>query len=188
VPLDKGEAEHPFDGGAVARAEAQAEAAWREVGQDECLGGEHEGVARIDRHDGRAQRNLVSAGGRSGEEREGIGSGATHCGPHGRDAVLLSADDQRQGGAGPSGLPGTAGPGKLGTAARRRTCATSTTGLASQADPQQPHIRIPRKVVKGGSYLCAPNYCLRYRPAARQPQMVETSLCHLGFRCIVRGQ
>jgi formylglycine-generating enzyme required for sulfatase activity len=55
-------------------------------------------------------------------------------------------------------------------------------------DPQQPHIRIPRKVVKGGSYLCAPNYCLRYRPAARQPQMVETSLCHLGFRCIVRGQ
>jgi hypothetical protein len=35
--------------------------------------------------------------------------------------------------------------------------------------------------------LCAPNYCLRYRPAARQPQMVETSLCHLGFRCIVRG-
>jgi hypothetical protein len=55
-------------------------------------------------------------------------------------------------------------------------------------DPQQPHIRIPRKVVKGGSYLCAPNYCLRYRPAARQPQMVETSLCHLGFRCIARGQ
>jgi formylglycine-generating enzyme len=55
-------------------------------------------------------------------------------------------------------------------------------------DPQQPHIRIPRKVVKGGSYLCAPNYCLRYRPAARQPQMVETSLCHLCFRCIARGQ
>ena len=55
-------------------------------------------------------------------------------------------------------------------------------------DPQQPQIRIPRKVVKGGSYLCAPSYCLRYRPAARQPQMVETSLCHLGFRCIVRGQ
>jgi len=55
-------------------------------------------------------------------------------------------------------------------------------------DPQQPQIRIPRKVVKGGSYLCAPNYCLRYRPAARQPQMVETSLCHLGFRCIARGQ
>jgi hypothetical protein len=32
-------------------------------------------------------------------------------------------------------------------------------------DPAQPQFRIPRKVVKGGSYLCAPNYCLRYRPA-----------------------
>lgn len=45
---------------------------------------------------------------------------------------------------------------------------------------------IPRKVIKGGSHLCAPNYCLRYRPAARQPQMVETSMAHIGFRCIVR--
>jgi formylglycine-generating enzyme len=46
--------------------------------------------------------------------------------------------------------------------------------------------RIPRRVTKGGSYLCAPNYCLRYRPAARQPQMVESSTTHIGFRCIVR--
>jgi formylglycine-generating enzyme len=49
-----------------------------------------------------------------------------------------------------------------------------------------PGSQIPRKVIKGGSHLCAPNYCLRYRPAARQPQMVETSMSHLGFRCIVR--
>jgi len=42
------------------------------------------------------------------------------------------------------------------------------------------------KVVKGGSHLCAPNYCLRYRPAARQSQTVDTSTSHLGFRCIVR--
>ncbi len=41
-------------------------------------------------------------------------------------------------------------------------------------------------VVKGGSHLCAPNYCLRYRPAARQAQSVETSTGHIGFRCIVR--
>jgi sulfatase modifying factor 1 len=41
-------------------------------------------------------------------------------------------------------------------------------------------------VVKGGSHLCAPNYCLRYRPAARQAQAIETSMGHLGFRCIVR--
>jgi formylglycine-generating enzyme required for sulfatase activity len=46
--------------------------------------------------------------------------------------------------------------------------------------------RIPRKVMKGGSYLCAPNYCRRYRPAARMAQPVDTSICHLGFRCIVR--
>ena len=44
----------------------------------------------------------------------------------------------------------------------------------------------PRMVVKGGSHLCAPNYCHRYRPAARSPQTVETSMGHLGFRCIVR--
>lgn len=42
------------------------------------------------------------------------------------------------------------------------------------------------QVVKGGSYLCAPNYCRRYRPAARQPQSIDTSTCHLGFRCVVR--
>jgi formylglycine-generating enzyme required for sulfatase activity len=45
---------------------------------------------------------------------------------------------------------------------------------------------IPRRVTKGGSHLCAPNYCLRYRPAARQPQMIESSTSHIGFRCIVR--
>lgn len=45
---------------------------------------------------------------------------------------------------------------------------------------------IPRRVVKGGSHLCAPNYCERYRPAARQPQQVESSMSHLGFRCVMR--
>jgi len=53
-------------------------------------------------------------------------------------------------------------------------------------DPAQPQFRIPRRVLKGGSHLCAPNYCLRYRPAARQPQMIDTSMSHLGFRCIDR--
>jgi formylglycine-generating enzyme len=46
---------------------------------------------------------------------------------------------------------------------------------------------ILRRVVKGGSHLCAPNYCLRYRPAARQGEAVDTSSCHIGFRCIVRA-
>lgn len=49
----------------------------------------------------------------------------------------------------------------------------------------QPGAHIPRRVIKGGSYLCAPNYCLRYRPAARQGETVETSTGHIGFRCIV---
>jgi len=43
-----------------------------------------------------------------------------------------------------------------------------------------------RRVVKGGSHLCAANYCLRARPAARQGETVDSSTCHIGFRCIVR--
>jgi len=46
---------------------------------------------------------------------------------------------------------------------------------------------IPRKVLKGGSHLCAPSYCRRYRPAARHAQPIDTSTSHIGFRCIVRG-
>ena len=53
-------------------------------------------------------------------------------------------------------------------------------------DPCQPAIKIPRKVLKGGSHLCAPNYCRRYRPAARHPEPVDTSTSHVGFRCVVR--
>ena len=53
-------------------------------------------------------------------------------------------------------------------------------------DPCTPQVPIPRKVLKGGSHLCAPNYCQRYRPAARHPQPVDTSTSHVGFRCIVR--
>ena len=52
--------------------------------------------------------------------------------------------------------------------------------------PGEPGAHIPRRVIKGGSHLCAPNYCLRYRPAARQGEAVDTSTSHLGFRCIVR--
>ncbi len=59
-------------------------------------------------------------------------------------------------------------------------------GVDASYDPQQPNIRIPRKVVKGGSFLCSPGYCLRYRPAARQPQMIDSAMSHIGFRCVVR--
>ena len=53
-------------------------------------------------------------------------------------------------------------------------------------DPCQPDIMIPRKVLKGGSHLCAPNYCRRYRPAARHAEPIDTSTSHVGFRCVVR--
>ena len=53
-------------------------------------------------------------------------------------------------------------------------------------DPRLPNIKIPRKVLKGGSHLCAPNYCRRYRPAARHPEPVDSSMSHVGFRCISR--
>jgi formylglycine-generating enzyme required for sulfatase activity len=51
----------------------------------------------------------------------------------------------------------------------------------------QPGEEIPRKVIKGGSHLCAPNYCLRYRPAARQGEAIDTPTAHIGFRCIIRA-
>jgi len=54
-------------------------------------------------------------------------------------------------------------------------------------DPCTPDIAIPRRVLKGGSHLCAPNYCQRYRPAARYPQPIDTSTSHVGFRCVIRG-
>jgi formylglycine-generating enzyme required for sulfatase activity len=66
--------------------------------------------------------------------------------------------------------------------------ASTARGAAREAsfDPRTPHVKIPRKVMKGGSFLCAPNYCRRYRPAARMAQPIDTSTCHLGFRCVVR--
>ncbi|MCX5390551.1 formylglycine-generating enzyme family protein [Streptomyces sp. NBC_00094] len=53
-------------------------------------------------------------------------------------------------------------------------------------DPALAEFSTPRRVMKGGSFLCSPNYCRRYRPAARMPQAEDTATCHLGFRCVVR--
>ena len=68
-------------------------------------------------------------------------------------------------------------------------CGPSRARLASEAeshDPLTPHLKIGRKVLKGGSHLCAPNYCQRYRPAARFAQPIDSPTSHIGFRCIVR--
>ncbi len=59
--------------------------------------------------------------------------------------------------------------------------------LQASYDPAEPGLRIGRKVIKGGSHLCAANYCQRYRPAARHAQQIESSTSHIGFRCIARA-
>ncbi len=72
----------------------------------------------------------------------------------------------------------------------RPCCAPSNPRGGAEAesfDPCTPHVRIGRKVIKGGSHLCADNYCRRYRPAARHPQPVDSSTSHVGFRCVLRS-
>lgn len=59
--------------------------------------------------------------------------------------------------------------------------------LRESLDPAAPGVKIGRKVLKGGSHLCAVNYCQRYRPAARHPQQIDGATSHIGFRCVVRG-
>jgi len=73
----------------------------------------------------------------------------------------------------------------------RACCAPRSPQVTSAQDSLvagEPGAHIPRRVIKGGSHLCAPNYCLRYRPAARQGEAVDTSTVHLGFRCILRDE
>ena len=84
----------------------------------------------------------------------------------------------------PEGKPGAAdaNPGGSGC------CQADERARQASIDPKSLHGGIPRRVVKGGSYLCAPEYCQRYRPAARMAQGIDTSTGHLGFRCVVRGQ
>lgn len=60
-------------------------------------------------------------------------------------------------------------------------------GTKRESCEQQPgSMAIARRVIKGGSHLCAENYCRRYRPAARQAQTIDTSSSHIGFRCVAR--
>jgi formylglycine-generating enzyme required for sulfatase activity len=66
------------------------------------------------------------------------------------------------------------------------TCDWYTGTEAGSYDAAQTQFKVPRKVIKGGSFLCADSYCLRYRPAARRPQMIDTGMSHIGFRCVKR--
>jgi len=58
-------------------------------------------------------------------------------------------------------------------------------GEAAAFDPGDPGAR--KHVIKGGSFLCAPNYCYRYRPAAREPGPTDTGENHIGFRTVLRA-
>ena len=85
----------------------------------------------------------------------------------------------------------TTSPRSRGQPAARPCCAPRNprvTDPGGSLVPGEPGAHIPRRVIKGGSHLCAPNYCLRYRPAARQGEAVDTSTAHLGFRCVSARQ
>jgi formylglycine-generating enzyme len=73
-----------------------------------------------------------------------------------------------------------------------RSCCVSSNPrgakLRESLDPAAPQVKIGRKVLKGGSHLCAVNYCQRYRPAARHPQPIDSATSHIGFRCIIRAR
>jgi formylglycine-generating enzyme len=62
-------------------------------------------------------------------------------------------------------------------------CGCGVDNAAARAASTEAGSSIPRRVLKGGSHLCAPEYCLRYRPAARTPQAEDSSTTHIGFRC-----
>ncbi len=67
-----------------------------------------------------------------------------------------------------------------------KACCVPRNPRGPVAGALDPHVPIPQKVLKGGSFLCAPSYCQRYRPAARHAESIDTSTCHIGFRCVVR--
>jgi formylglycine-generating enzyme required for sulfatase activity len=78
-------------------------------------------------------------------------------------------------------------PTPRGSSATHKCCGESRSGTAGVShDTSSPAGNILLRVAKGGSHLCAPNYCQRYRPAARWGQPIDTTTSHFGFRCIVR--
>lgn len=72
---------------------------------------------------------------------------------------------------------------RLDPGGRANLLTAPDTAPASASASAEPGSRIPRRVLKGGSHLCSPDYCLRYRPAARSPHAEDTAMSHIGFRC-----
>lgn len=80
---------------------------------------------------------------------------------------------------------GAGGPGHSADAGK--ACCIPKNPRGPETGTNDPAAPIPQKVLKGGSFLCAPSYCQRYRPAARHAESIDTSTCHIGFRCVVRN-
>jgi formylglycine-generating enzyme required for sulfatase activity len=59
------------------------------------------------------------------------------------------------------------------------------TGPKESFDPNDPYA--PKRVIKGGSFLCHPSYCESYRPSARRGTPPDTGSSHVGFRCARSG-
>lgn len=68
-----------------------------------------------------------------------------------------------------------------------KACCVPKNPLGPREGSLDPAAPIPQRVLKGGSFLCAPSYCQRYRPAARHAEAIDTSTCHIGFRCVSRS-
>lgn len=79
-------------------------------------------------------------------------------------------------------------PQRVRSKAKGGCCVPANPRGGTMASSRDSHGAAPRKVLKGGSHLCAPNYCQRYRPAARYPQPIDTTTSHVGFRCVKRSQ
>jgi formylglycine-generating enzyme required for sulfatase activity len=70
-------------------------------------------------------------------------------------------------------------------ARRASEISVNPSGPSSTFDPADPYS--PRRVIKGGSFLCNVSYCESYRPSARRGTPPDTGSSHVGFRCVKSG-
>ena len=72
---------------------------------------------------------------------------------------------------------------QIATELASKNVCRDTGGPRESWDPADPNA--PKRVVKGGSFLCNDSYCSRYRPSARHGCTPDTGMSHIGFRCVI---